>query len=165
MYHYNRQRRFDSLSATSQTEDAEPTAEEEEDSLLAAIGRDNESKDEPIDLPLAKRQKHSEETSHPLIQELGGALAHFASWMDVDRLSGLDMNILDNITRMCAASPQQQHNQIAVACRRLNVAWRRMQMPLLKKLFSGLFNSADMLTITVLDIMDTLSLDTDLLET
>ena len=47
MYHYSPQRRFHSLSATSQTEDAEPAAEEE-DSLLAAIGRDNESKDEPI---------------------------------------------------------------------------------------------------------------------
>ena len=165
MYQNSREGRFVSLSATSQTEDAEPTAEEEEDSLLAAIGRDNESKDEPIDLPLAKRRKHSEETSHPLIEELGGALAHFASWMNVDRLSGLDMNILDNITRMCAPSPQQQHNQIAVACRRLYVAWRRMQMPLLKKLLLALFNSVSFREILVLDIMDTLSLDADLLET
>jgi len=43
MYQNSREGRFVSLSATSQTEDAEPTAEEEEDSLLAAIGRDNES--------------------------------------------------------------------------------------------------------------------------
>ena len=154
MYHYSRQRRFDSLSATSQTEDAEPTAEEEEDSLLAAIGRDNESKDEPIDLPLAKRQKHSEETSHPLIQELGGALAHFASWMDVDRLSGLDMNILDNITRMCAVALQQQHNQIAVTCRRLHVAWRRMKVPLVKKLVSAMFEAAFPNSRNIHDTMD-----------
>ena len=164
MHHYRRQRSFDSLSSTSPIEEAQPI-EEEEDSLLAAIGRATDTEDEPIDLPLAKRARRSEETTHELIELLQMAVDHFATWLPGDRLSGLDMNILDNITRMCAASPQQQHNQIAVACRRLYVAWRRMQMPLLKKLFSGLFNSADMLTITVIDIMDTLSLDTDLLET
>ena len=62
--------------------------------------------------------------------------------MGVDLLSGLDMNILDNIMGMCCTSPKQKQNQIAVACRRLNVAWRRMKLPLVKKLFSGLLEAA-----------------------
>ena len=141
MHHYRRQRSFDSLSSTSPIEDAQPI-EEEEDSLLAAIGRATDTEDEPIDLPLAKRARHSEETSHPLIELLQKTVDHFATWLPGDRLSGLDMNILDNITRMCGASPQLKNNQIAVACRRLNVAWRRRKMPLVKKLFSALLEAA-----------------------
>ena len=141
MHHYRRQRSFDSLSSTSPNEDAQPI-EEEEDSLLAAIGRATDTEDEPIDLPLAKRARQREETNHALIELLQQAVDHFATWLPGDRLSGLDMNILDNITRMCGASPQQRNNQIAVACRRLNVAWRRMKLPLVKKLFSGLLEAA-----------------------
>ena len=156
MHHYRRQRSFDSLSATSQTEEAHPPEEEEEVSLLAAIGRTTDTEDEPIDLPLAKRARRSEETTHELIELLQMAVDHFATWLPGDRLSGLDMNILDNITRMCAASPQQQHNQIAVACRRLNVAWRRMKMPLVKKMFSQMFELA--WHNNAIDILDTIDI-------
>ena len=153
MHHYRRQRSFDSLSSTSPNEDAQPI-EEEEDSLLAAIGRATDTEDEPIDLPLAKRARRSEETTHELIELLQMAVDHFASLLPRD-LSGLDMNILDNITRMCGASPQQQHNQIAVACRRLNVAWRRMKVPLVKKLFSGLLSAVwPENAINILDTVD-----------
>ena len=154
MLRYDRQTSFDSVSATSQEEEQACSASEE-DSLLAAIGRDTEDEDEAIDLLINKRAKLCAATSQALIDELRVAVAHFASWMGADRLSQLDMNILDNMMGMCAASPQQQHNQIAVACRRLHVAWRRMKVPLVKKLFSVMFEAAwPDNAINILDIMD-----------
>ena len=152
MFRYDRQTSFDSVSATSQEEEQACSASEE-DSLLAAIGRDTE--DEAIDLPINKRAKHCAATSQALLDGLRVVVAHFASWMGADRLSQLDMNILDNTMGMRAASPQQQHNQIAVACRRLHVAWRRMKVPLVKKLFSVMFEAAwPDNAINILDIMD-----------
>ena len=153
MLRYDRQTSFDSVSATSQEEEQACSASEE-DSLLAAIGRDTE--DEAIDLPINKRAKHCAATSQALLDGLRVAVAHFASWMGADRLSQLDMNILDNITRMCGASPQLKNNQIAVACRRLNVAWRRMKMPLVKKMFRQMFELA--WPCNAIDILDTIDI-------
>ena len=156
MFQHDRQNSSDSVSATSQKEDTECSGSEE-DSLLAAIGRD--SQDEAFDLPITKRAKliHGfAATSQPLHERLRAIVGHFASWMGVDQLSGLDMNILDNIMRMCFIGPKKQHNQIGVACRRLNVVWRRMKTPIVKKMFSVLLESC--WPSNVINILDTIDI-------
>ena len=54
----------------------------------------------------------------------------------VDNFStnGITMETIENIVSFCPTSPMMRHNQIAVANRRLNVAWRRMFRAVLRVL-------------------------------
>ena len=42
------------------------------------------------------------------------------------------MELLDRIAQHLATSPCGRSNQVSVTCRRLNVVWRRMHVPLVR---------------------------------
>ena len=51
-------------------------------------------------------------------------------------LGSLNVELLDFIMAFCATGCTVGHNQIAVASRRLNVAWRRMHYSLVRRLIT-----------------------------
>ena len=73
----------------------------------------------------------------------------------VDNFStnGITMEIIENIVSFCPTSPMMRHNQIAVANRRLNVAWRRMFRAVLRVLLPANMSLSALSTDDLRDVL------------
>ena len=71
-------------------------------------------------------------------------------------MQSYSMEILVIIMSFCATSPMAQHNQIAVASRRLNVAWRRMIRVIVREMLP---ENAPLDAMDVADLRDVMGMD------
>ena len=73
----------------------------------------------------------------------------------VDNFStkGITMETIENIVSFCPTSPMMRHNQIAVANRRLNVAWRRMFRAVLRVLLPANISLSALSTDDLRDVL------------
>ena len=73
----------------------------------------------------------------------------------VDNFStnGITMETIENLVSFCPTSPMMRHNQIAVANRRLNVAWRRMFRAVLRVLLPANISLSALSTDDLRDVL------------